>query len=88
MFNKFFKLVVYRHLWLGIWDIGSEGQWHWVGQGQGLSSPVQADYSNWDPNHQGGGREENCAIIRNSDFLWVDVPCSFAAVPLCQSDYA
>lgn len=70
------------------WDIGNEGQWSWIGQIQ--SGQQWLNYSNWDPNHVGGAREENCAIIRSSDALWVDVPCGFGAMscstlPICRN---
>jgi len=62
------------NFWIGLTDLGFEGNW-WL-----ASSGLKPSYLNWHDGQPNGGKTENCARIRIGPFsswknTWSDINC-------------
>ena len=59
----------FGHVWLGISDTATEGQWVSVKTNKAIT------YTFWHPREPNGKRNENCVMMRVSNGRWNDLGC-------------
>ena len=78
MENKLVKAQSNSDFWIGLNDVGSEGQWRWVGG----EDPVFIKWSGVQPDNAGGG--EDCAHMYSRSGFWNDGECDKKLASVCE----
>lgn len=74
-----YKKLSEPFFWIGANDLGSEGCFYWVNNGQ----PVI--FSNWSPGQPDNGGSEHCGEIRGHfNYLWNDHQCDQKKYFICE----
>ncbi|XP_071528665.1 tetranectin-like protein isoform X1 [Panulirus ornatus] len=80
--NPLWEYIVFNHVlddyWLGGFDVGLEGSWHWV---DGSLMPMGIPF--WSTNSPTGGSRENCLLMSSPSGYFDDYTCTSKEYVLC-----
>ncbi|KAJ8044216.1 Neurocan core protein [Holothuria leucospilota] len=84
--NEFIQTILYQcinesHVWIGLNDISTEGNWKWSSTSANFFNWGRADPTVYEPD---GGKNENCVVMSRSTGKWHDVACEWLRFSVCK----